>query len=187
VILLPLFTPSDFPVVHRDATLFPSRDFLRGHGALPRALARARIGVRALSVHRQIATVTNSAVALNFNQPPDVHLNFLAEIAFDAAFRFDGLTDLVNLFFGQILDLFGVVNIGFRAELARANAADTVDRGEADEQTLVDRKIYTCNTCHTIFLLPGLALALLVLRVDANHAHHTAPVDHLALVANLFY
>jgi hypothetical protein len=32
-----------------------------------------------------------------------------------------------------------------------------------------------------------LSLALLVLRVDANHAHHAAPVDDLALVANLFY
>src|SRR4029077_9972590 len=34
---------------------------------------------------------------------------------------------------------------------------------------------------------PGLSLALLVLRVGANHAHHPAPVNHLALVANLFY
>jgi hypothetical protein len=32
-----------------------------------------------------------------------------------------------------------------------------------------------------------LSLALLVLRVAANHAHHAAPVDHLAFVANLFY
>src|SRR5258708_25735033 len=32
----------------------------------------------------------------------------------------------------------------------------------------------------------GLPLALLVLRVGANHAHHAAPVNHFALVANLF-
>src|SRR6266849_6444518 len=31
-----------------------------------------------------------------------------------------------------------------------------------------------------------LALALLVLRVDADHSHHASPVDYLALVANLF-
>src|SRR5713226_8064373 len=30
-----------------------------------------------------------------------------------------------------------------------------------------------------------LSLALLVLGVDADHAHNAAPVDHLALVANL--
>jgi hypothetical protein len=32
-----------------------------------------------------------------------------------------------------------------------------------------------------------LSLALLVFRVGANHAHHAAPVNYLALVANLFY
>src|SRR4029077_15663601 len=32
-----------------------------------------------------------------------------------------------------------------------------------------------------------LSLALLVLGVDANYAHHAAPVDHLAFVAYLFY
>jgi hypothetical protein len=37
------------------------------------------------------------------------------------------------------------------------------------------------------FSFEKLSLALLVLGVDANHAHHAAPVDHLALVANLFY
>src|SRR6267378_3276135 len=31
-----------------------------------------------------------------------------------------------------------------------------------------------------------LSLALLVLWVGANHAHHAAPVNHLALIANLF-
>jgi hypothetical protein len=31
-----------------------------------------------------------------------------------------------------------------------------------------------------------LTLALLVLRVAANHPNHTAPVNHLALIANLF-
>jgi hypothetical protein len=32
-----------------------------------------------------------------------------------------------------------------------------------------------------------LSLALLVFRVDANHPHHTAPMDHLAFVTNLSY
>jgi hypothetical protein len=35
--------------------------------------------------------------------------------------------------------------------------------------------------------LQKLSLALLVLRIAADHAHHAAPVDHLAFVANLFY
>src|ERR1700730_530510 len=36
-------------------------------------------------------------------------------------------------------------------------------------------------------LAPGLALALLVFRVDADHPHHAFAVDDLALITNLFY
>src|SRR6202011_963802 len=36
-------------------------------------------------------------------------------------------------------------------------------------------------------LAPGLALALLVFRVDADHPHYAFAVDDLALVTNLFY
>jgi hypothetical protein len=32
-----------------------------------------------------------------------------------------------------------------------------------------------------------LTLALLVLRIAANHPNHTAPMNDFALVANLFY
>jgi hypothetical protein len=32
-----------------------------------------------------------------------------------------------------------------------------------------------------------LTLALLVLRVTANHPNHTAPMNDFALIANLFY
>jgi hypothetical protein len=35
--------------------------------------------------------------------------------------------------------------------------------------------------------VPMLSLALLVLGVDANHPHNTAPMDHLAFVTNLFH
>jgi hypothetical protein len=36
-------------------------------------------------------------------------------------------------------------------------------------------------------LFRNLALALAVLGIDANHAHNAAPMNDLALHANLFY
>src|ERR1700736_2645734 len=36
-------------------------------------------------------------------------------------------------------------------------------------------------------LAPGLALALFVFRVDADHPHYAFAVDDLALITNLFY
>src|SRR5208282_4867431 len=57
----------------------------------PRAFSRARVGVRALAAHRKIAPVAHSAVALDVDEPADIHLDLLAEIAFDAALLLDGL------------------------------------------------------------------------------------------------
>src|SRR3974377_382635 len=65
-------------------------------GTLPRSLAGARVCVRALAAHRQIAPVAQAAVALNFDEAPDIHLDLLAEISFDAPFGFDGLAELVH-------------------------------------------------------------------------------------------
>src|SRR4029077_19916104 len=80
-----------------------------------------------------------------------------------------------------------VIDGGFGRELPRALLPDAIDRGQPDPKLLLRRKIYTCDTCHAILLTRALALALLVLRVGANHPDHAAPVDHLAFVTNLFY
>src|ERR1700677_573634 len=62
-----------------DAYLLPRRNFLLGrHCALARTLAGASIGVSALAVHRQVAPMTQAAIALHFNQAANVHLNFFA-------------------------------------------------------------------------------------------------------------
>src|SRR6185312_780486 len=72
--------------------LLAGRDFLLCRdGALARPLTSAGIGVRALSVYRQVAAMAHPAIALNFDQPPDVHLDLLAEISFDAPLGFNGL------------------------------------------------------------------------------------------------
>src|ERR1700693_3355496 len=65
--------------------LFASRCLLLGGGgALARTLTGAGVGMRLLAAHRKVAAVAQTAVALNFDQPPDVHLHFLAQIALDA-------------------------------------------------------------------------------------------------------
>src|SRR5260370_15818950 len=67
---------------------------LRRDRTAPRTLAGPRISVRALPAHRQVPAVPDPAVGLNFNQPADVHLNLLAEIALHAASFFPFLSDL---------------------------------------------------------------------------------------------
>src|ERR1041385_4038947 len=86
--------------------------------------------MRALTANRQIAAMTNAAIGLNFNQPTDVHLDLLAEIAFDAAFLLDGLAKMIDFIFGQVANLFRVIDAGFSGELARAFLPDAIDRGQ---------------------------------------------------------
>src|SRR3990170_6451593 len=179
----------------RAASTAPTRELLAGchlllgrHGTLARPLARAGIGVRALAADRQIAPVAHAAIALGLDEPANVHLNLLAEIALDAAFGLDGLAQVIDLFFGQVLDLLDRVHLSLAADGTGARLPDSVDGCEAHPQPLVGRQINACNACHTRSLVSSLVspLALLVLRVAANHPNHPAPVDDLALIANLF-
>src|SRR5216683_1239434 len=169
-----------------ELTLLAHDLFLRRHGTAPRTLAGARVGMRALAAHRQVPAVPDPAIRLDFDQTADVHLDLLAEIAFHAAFLFDDLAKMIHFVFREVTNLFRGIDVGLRRDFSRPLLPDPVDRGQSDPEALLHWKIYTCNTCHTILLRTSLSLALLVLRVDTNHPHHAAPVDHLALVTNLF-
>jgi len=92
--------------------------------------------------------VTRTAIALNVDQALDVHLDVLAEIAFDVSFVLDHLTDAVNLVFAQILDLLEGVYIRLLQNLLGARVPDPEDVRERDPCLLVARQINASNTCH---------------------------------------
>src|SRR6516164_2032092 len=70
------------------------------HGAAPRALASAGVGVRPLAAHRERAAVPQAAVRAHLDVALDVHRDLLAEIAFHGPFLFEDLADAVDLVFG---------------------------------------------------------------------------------------
>src|SRR4029077_10699919 len=55
------------------------------HGAAPRTLAGASVGMRALSPHRQAAAMPHSAIRTHLDQALDVHRDLFAEIPFHGA------------------------------------------------------------------------------------------------------
>src|SRR5579859_380806 len=128
--------------------LLAHRLLLRRYRAAPRTLAGACVGVRALAAHRQIPPVADPAIRLNFDQPPDIHLDLLAEIAFHAAFLLDSLAKMIHFFFGQVADLLGVIHPGLRRQLLGAFLPDAVDGRQSHPQPLLNRKINTCYACH---------------------------------------
>jgi hypothetical protein len=95
--------------------------------------------VRALAANRKIAPVPQAAVTLNFNQPSDIHLDLLAEITFDAPLGLNGLTEPVNFFFGQVLDLFGFLHVGLGAQGAGARLTNAIDRSQSDPDAFLRR------------------------------------------------
>src|SRR5206468_6540522 len=156
---------SKLPHSKKSLTFLAQDLFLRRNRAAPRTLAGARVGVRSLAAHRQVPAVPDPAVGLDFDQPADVHLNLLAEIAFYAAFLLDSLAEVIDFIFRQVANLLGMIDIRLSRELLRALLPDAIDRRQPDPKALLHRKIYTCDTCHAILLTKALSLALLVLWV----------------------
>src|SRR5215831_13906173 len=73
-----------------------------GHRLLD-ATPRAGVRTRALAAHRQIAAMPDTAVAVDLDQPLDVHVHFAAKFALDLKVAVDELAQACDLVLGQIL------------------------------------------------------------------------------------
>src|SRR2546426_914007 len=71
---------------------------LRAPGTLP----GARVGVGALPANRETAPVPQPAIGAHLDVPLDIHRDFLAQVAFDGAFLFQDLADVVHFLLAQI-------------------------------------------------------------------------------------
>src|SRR5438552_1146602 len=132
----------------QDDKLFLRSFLLAGDRTLARSLARARVRVRPLPANRQPAAMTHAAVAVDLHQPLDVEADVLAEVALHLAFVSDDLTNATDLVFIEVLDPRVAVDRCRLENLARARAADAEDVSESDLDSLVQRKINACDTCH---------------------------------------
>jgi hypothetical protein len=70
-----------------------------------RALARARVGFRVLSVDRKPAAVAQTAVAADLRQALDVLGDLAPEVAFDGQVLVDRVTKLRDLVLREVADV----------------------------------------------------------------------------------
>src|SRR5581483_1619826 len=117
-----------------------------------RTFARARIGARTLTTHRQAAAMAQTAIRAEVDQPLDADADFATQVAFHREAR-DFLAQLFHLAFGQRLDRRGRIDPGLRADRLRPRAADAVDALQAHPHVLVDRQVDTRDARH--LLLPN--------------------------------
>src|SRR5258708_5989996 len=99
------------------------------HGLL-RALARACVRLRPLAVDRQAAAVPQAAVRADLGQALDRLRALAAQVAFDLEVRVDVLTELRDLFLGQVANLRVLREAERSADLARGRLTDAEDVGE---------------------------------------------------------
>src|SRR5690606_3663610 len=112
-----------------------------------RALARARVGARALAAHGQPPAMPVAAVAAEIHQPLDRHRHLATQVALDREAP-DLVAQPLELGVVQVLDLLVERNVRRLADLARARPADAVDRGQTDLRVLAIGNVDAGNACH---------------------------------------
>src|SRR6266481_6566356 len=128
--------------------------------------------------------MTETTVAADIHQALDVHLNSLAQIAFNLTLGFQHRANPAQLVFIQVLDSSLEADTSFLKNGVCSRASDAVDISQPNLRPFVGWKIHPSYTCH---LGISLSLSLFVFRINADHPNHTFAVDDLALITHLFH
>src|ERR1700731_2645002 len=117
---------------------------------LGRPLARTRVGMGALSAHRQSAAMAQAAIAAEIHQTLDVHAGLTTQITFDQIVAVDHFTNLQHFLIAQLIDPTVVGDLDLVHDLGGILLADTMDILERNQDALVGRDIHTGNTGHEV-------------------------------------
>src|SRR5579863_1403689 len=111
---------------------------LPGHLHALGALARARIVLGVLAVHRKTAPVAHAAVAADLLQALDVLRALASQVTLDDDGVVDEVAQLHDLFLGEIADLAIRLDPDLGQQPVGGRTTDPVDVGQADLDTLVE-------------------------------------------------
>src|SRR4051812_1318492 len=115
---------------------------------LGRTLARTRIGVGALTAHRQAAAMAQAAIAAEVHQTLDVDADFTTKIALDQIVAVDDFADLQNFLIAELADAALGRDLHLLDDLGSVLLADAMDVLERDQDALVGWDIHAGNTGH---------------------------------------
>ena len=132
--------------------------------------------------------MAQTAIAPNVHQALDIHRDFPAQIALDAHFLVDDVTNAVDFVVSQVTHSCIRVDIGALEKLLARMQPNPEDVRQRRLNTLFAREIDSRNSRHVLSPLNPqkcglLALSLLVPWVDANHPHHSLASNDFALLA----
>src|SRR5260221_10585124 len=113
-------------------SLFAKLLLLAGN-RLGRTLARARIGVGALTAHRQAAAMTQAAIATEVHQTLDVDADLTTKVALDQIVAVDHFADLQDFLIAELADAAIRGDLDLLDDLGRIRLADAMDVLERDQ------------------------------------------------------
>jgi hypothetical protein len=94
--------------------------------------------------------MTETTVTPEIHQPLERCLNLSAQVSLYLLTTLDNLTNLVDLLLGEVISASAHVDAGLGQDHLRLVEPYTVNVRESANDTLVTRKIYTCNTWHAL-------------------------------------
>jgi hypothetical protein len=136
--------------------------------------------------------MTKSPIASEIHQPLVRSLKLAAQISLYFLTALDNLTNLVYLLLGEIVSTNTLLDPCLREDLLGLSHPDPKNIRQAADDSLISRKINSCNTWHlSNSLLPtlyDLALALLVLRrATAEDKNLAFALNNFAIAADGLY
>src|SRR3954467_11599366 len=134
-------------------------DLLLARDRLLRALAGARVGVRALAVDRERPAVADALIAPDLDLALDVLGDLAPQVTFDLEVGVDVGPDLHDLLFGEVTHLRAAVDGRAVDDLEGPGRADPEDVAQGDVQPLVAGKVDAGDTSHGCVLPFSLAAA----------------------------
>src|SRR6266851_1370830 len=137
----------DAPLLAIRHSLFANLLFLAGD-RLGRSLARSRVGVGALTAHRQAAAMPQAPIAAEIHQPLDVDASLATKIALDDVVAVDHFADLQNFLVAQLADPAVLGDLDLFDDLGRAPLADAMNVLKRDQDALVGGDVHAGNTGH---------------------------------------
>src|SRR3954454_22606016 len=113
-----------------------------------RPLAGTGVGVGALTVHREAATVPDALVGTDLDLAADVLGDLTAEVTFDAVVGVDPVAQAADLLVGEVTDAGVGVDPGLLQRLTGSRTADAEDVGQRDLAPLLAGEVDAGKACH---------------------------------------
>src|SRR5207245_4616916 len=98
-------------------------------------------------------------IAADVDEPLDVHLHVLTQVALDLPLLLDHVADPADLVLGQILDLHLFLYSRLAQNAVASGPADSEDVDQGDLDPLVLRQVDTGHAGHSKPPIPGAACA----------------------------